>query len=61
MTDRCEPVANLRQTLGRSTAKLRCSRCGGPGEVLVAEDPDVWLCRACADQLGRDASTQDDT
>jgi ribosomal protein S14 len=38
-----------------STDAARCARCGGAAEVLVSEDPDWWLCRACADQLGREA------
>lgn len=31
-----------------------CRRCGEPADLLAAE-PDVWLCRRCADLLGRAA------
>lgn len=32
----------------------RCRRCGEPADLLAA-DPDLWLCRRCADELGRTA------
>ncbi len=33
-----------------------CRRCGGVATVVLAE-PDVVLCRSCADTLGREALT----
>jgi hypothetical protein len=31
-----------------------CVRCGKPADLLAFE-PDGWLCRPCADELGREA------
>lgn len=31
-----------------------CIRCGKPADLLAFE-PDGWLCRPCADELGREA------
>lgn len=43
-----------RHTLLCGDGARTCVRCGNLADLLVFE-PDGWLCRPCADELGREA------